>query len=420
MAHRNDDVRRLALKAAGTKGIDLPFALDQIAGWQTARRKLPSWAATEGIIYPPRLSMEQCSGETAARYKAAVARRLVSGGRFVDITGGFGVDFSFMARCFDEAVYVERQERLCHIAAENLRLLGLEQATVISGDGTGYVSRMEGRAAMIFADPARRDSAGGRTFAISDCTPNVLESMDQLLGKADFVMLKLSPMLDWRKAVSDIEAAVGGDRHVVREVHIVAVDNECKELLVVASAHGNGQEPMMYCVGENQRREERGVRSENSCIKSEKCMYGISIPSLLTTHPTSNVSLSSLLAPRSTLPWLYEPNAAIMKAGIFGFIEQRYGVRQIGPNSHLFVGSERVENFPGRCFRIGAVTPMNKRELRKALAGISKANVTVRNFPMTVDELRRKLKISDGGNIYIFATTSANGERMLLVCEKAT
>ena len=224
------DTRKLALQGAKDPEIDLPFVLDQIAGRQTARRKLPSWAAIDGIIYPPHLSMEQCSSEQTAKYKAQILSnryRTTSNGRFVDLTGGFGVDFSFIAQAFSshsstgnkQVVYVERQRHLCDIAQENFTRLGLTQAEVVCADSVDYLKSME-PAEIIFIDPARRDSHGGRTYSISDCTPDVLALRDLLRSKARCVLLKLSPMLDWRKAVNDL------GKTYVREVHIVYVHNE--------------------------------------------------------------------------------------------------------------------------------------------------------------------------------------------------
>lgn len=389
-AHRTDDVRRLALQLAGRTDIDVPWVLDQIAGWQTARRKLPSWAATDGITYPPHLSMEQCSGEPAARYKSGIARRLAgtvrtdgTRTRLVDITGGLGVDFSFMARAFDEAVYIERQERLCDIARSNLPLLGLPHATVVCGDGGGWLERMEGRATVVFADPARRDNAGGRTFAIGDCTPDVGAMMPMMLQRADHVVLKLSPMLDWRKAVADIGPAVS-------EVHIVSTGGECKELLMVVTAGKSDTTLRLVCV------------NDSTTVET-------TIDSSATARPVDIVG---------TLPdvpfHLYEPNASVMKAGIFGVICQRYGVRQIGRDSHLFVSEKSATDFPGRAFTATAVTTMNKRELRETLRGITRANITVRCFPMTVAELRRRLKLADGGDVYLFGTTDGEGRHVVI------
>ncbi len=395
-SHANDDVRALALKAAGRTDIDLPFALDQIAGRQTARRKLPSWAATEGITYPPHISMEQCSSEQTALYKADIAGRIAGGELFIDITGGFGVDFSFIARRFERAVYIERQEHLCAIAKDNFRLLGLNHAETVNGDGTEYIKYFSGGASLIFIDPARRDSHGGRTFAISDCTPDILNLMDTLLDKAGSVMIKLSPMLDWHKAVEDIEAAAG---RCVSEVHIVSAGNECKELLVVATRRGDGSEGIrLFCADDTIfiSEERRGKREEFAAAAGNG-------------EPADD---------DDDFRYLYEPNASIMKAGCFRAVAQRYGVRQIDANSHLFVSGTPVAGFPGRRFAVQAVTGMNRKELKAVLAGTDRANITVRNFPLTVAELRKRLKIKEGGSTYIFATTLPERKHVLLFCHR--
>ena len=386
-ANAGADVRRLALQAGKHPGVDIPFALDQIAGRQAARRKLPSWAAVEGLVYPPHLSMEQCSGEAAARYKAGVARRLCGGrGRLVDITGGFGVDFAFMAGSFAEATYVERQERLCAVARHNLPLLGLPGAGVVCADGTEYLRSME-PAAMVYVDPARRDAAGGRTFAIGDCTPDVGALRSELLLKARWVMVKLSPMLDWRKAVADM----GGS---VREVHIVSVGGECKELLLVM---GEGGGLAVHCVNDGQD----FAFEDDWDGGSSGGLGGDALPGLVGM-------------------WLYEPNASVMKAGCFGLLERRFGVRALARDSHLFASRAAVAGFPGRGFVVERASTMNKRGLKAALQGIGKANVAVRNFPMTVDGLRRRLKMGEGGSVYIFATTLADRTHVLLVCSKVS
>ena len=425
-AHENDDVRRLALKAAGTKSIDLPFALEQIAGRQTARRKLPTWADTEGIIYPPHLSMEQCSSEQTALYKADVAARLTECGyttdwgrngnvtptrRFIDITGGFGVDFSFIARHFDEAVYVERQEHLCRIAEANMKHLGLTQAVIVNADGTEYATDTDGRTALIFADPARRDDRGGRTFAIADCTPDMTTHTGRLLDKADRVMIKLSPMLDWRKAVADIDMAARNHNNghttaeagckaenscggSVSEVHIVSAGGECKELLLVVARERPEEGLRIFCV------------NDDSVIDYYK-------------EEDNNNDIAMIDSGVPECPFfLYEPNASLMKAGCFGLICRRYSLWQISHDSHLFVSDEAIKDFPGRSFRVEAATSMNKKELRKALNGITKANITTRNFPLSVAELRKRLKLNEGGDTYIFATTLQDGAHVLLICCK--
>ena len=378
-AHADDDIRQLALKGTKNPDIDLPFALDQIAGRQTARRKLPSWAATDGIIYPPHLSMEQCSSEQTANYKAQLAG---SGHRMADLTGGFGVDFSFMAQGFQEAVYVERQEHLCDIARHNFDILELK-AEVVCCDSVEYLRQMP-HVDLIYIDPARRDDHGQRTYGISDCTPDVVALRDLLLEKADRVIIKLSPMLDWRKAVQDL-----GESYV-HEVHIVSVQNECKELLLVL-----------------EEREER-----------EFSVHCVNDDSVFIAHPLCPQTTLSPLTTSLSSQHLYEPNASIMKAGCFNDVANAFGVSALAPNSHLFVSDSLVVEFPGRAFHIDAITTLNKRELRTTLAGVTQANITVRNFPLTVAQLRSRLKLNEGGSTYIFATTLADKSHVLLICRK--
>ena len=379
--HADDDVRQLALRGTKDPEVDLPFALDQIAGRQTAKRKLPSWADTEGIVYPPHLSMEQCSSEQTARYKAEMAG---CGQRLVDLTGGFGVDFSVMAQGFAEAVYVERQAPLCEIAADNFRLLGLQQATVVCADGTDYLQTMP-PADLIYIDPARRDDHGGRTYGIADCTPNVLSIRDLLMEKAQRVLIKLSPMLDWRKAVTDL-----GPQYV-REVHIVSVANECKELLILL---GKGTTFRLIC-------------------SNDDTVFEPHWP-----HESHEPQSHSALRFSAGNNYLYSPNASIMKAGCFAELAAHFGIHQLAPNSHLFVSDKQAEDFPGRIFQIDAVTTMNKHDLRQHLQGLTQANIAVRNFPLSVAELRKRLKLSEGGSTYIFATTLADGKKVLLICSR--
>ncbi len=388
------DIRDLALRHAGRTDIDLHYALDQIAGRRTAQTKLPTWAATDGIIYPPHISMEQCSSEQTAMYKAKVAQRLIAElpvlpvlppnpTTLIDLTGGFGVDFSFLAPLFDKAVYIERQSHLCDLSRHNMAALGITQAETVCGDCAQIIEEIS-HATLIYADPARRSASGSRTFAISDCTPDVLTMKETLLDKADFTMLKLSPMLDWRKAAADMGSHVG-------EVHIVSAGNECKELLLIMSRKFTGLE-RIYCVNDDQTFS-------------------------FTPSQTSQQSLTSQLSPAPPA-YLYEPNASLMKAGCFALIAQRYACRPVSRDSHLFLSSEPIPSFPGRGFAIRAITTMNKRELKAALGGTGRANVSVRNFPMTADALRKKLKLKDGGDTYIFGTTTADSRHVLIICEK--
>ena len=410
--YRERDIRQLALQANRFPDVDMLYALDQIQGWQIARRKLPKWAACDGVIFPPHLSMEQCSSEPTAQYKLNLAMewttlnselstqncrrqqfktqnsKFKTSTRMTDLTGGFGVDFSFTSCAFAAATYVERNEQLCHIVEHNLPLLGLNNVTVVCADAVEYLSTVEPQT-MLFLDPARRDEHGAKTVMLADCTPDVVQLLPKLLEKSRFTMLKLSPMLDWHKAVDDLQGTV-------REVHIVSVGGECKELLLVLSTVVES-ELKVYCAD---------LSTASAPLSLFVYTPGSSAPVVNSKFKTQNSK------------FVHEPNASIMKAGCFDELAAAYGVSPVSRNSHLFLSDEPIEDFPGRSFVVECVTTMNKGELRKALVGIEKANIATRNFPLTVAELRKRLKIKDGGDVYIFATTTAEGEHLLLISRK--
>ena len=425
--YQDDDVRQLAFLGSKYPEVDMPFALDQIRGRKMARVKLPRWASLEGIIYPPHISMEQCSSESTALYKAELAARLLglpasSSGtemkaeneiEFVDLTGGFGVDFSYIAaRLGVKSMYVERQAHLCEAAKENFGRLGLKNAIVKNGDGievlhSFHPKKKDAASAddslgitydqprsllktnlglkIIFIDPARRDDAGNKVVSLKDCTPDVTVLQEEMLSKADYVIIKLSPMLDWHRAISELSH--------VREVHIISVNNECKELLLVLSARNMGGNLRIYCINDAQSFVCDELDMESSQVK---------------------IAPSTL----EEMQYLYEPNASLMKAGCFGVLSGRYDARMLSKNSHLFVSQAPIEAFPGRSFRIIAVSSFNKKELKRHLSGITKANIATRNFPLSVAELRKRLKLKDGGETYIFATTLSDDSHVLVITEK--
>ena len=440
--HQDDDVRQLAFLGSKYPEVDMPFALDQIRGRKMARVKLPRWASLEGIIYPPHISMEQCSSESTALYKAELAARLLdlpasSSGiemkaeneiEFVDLTGGFGVDFSYIAaRLGVKSMYVERQAHLCEAAKENFERLGLKNAIVKNGDGIevlhSFLPKKDDAASaddslgiiydqplsllktklglkLIFIDPARRDDAGNKVVSLKDCTPDVTVLQEEMLSKADYVIIKLSPMLDWHRAISELSH--------VREVHIISVNNECKELLLVLSARNLGDMEASSADGEVKHAGNLRIYCVNdaqSFVCDELDME------------SSSVRIASPVL--EEMQYLYEPNASLMKAGCFGVLSKRYGARMLSKNSHLFVSMVPIEDFPGRSFRIIAISSFNKKELKRYLSGITKANIATRNFPLSVAELRKRLKLKDGGETYIFATTLSDESHVLVITEKA-
>ncbi len=428
---RQADPRKLALQASRYPDVDMPYALNQIQGWQTALRKLPSWAACDGVVYPPHLNMEQCSSEATARYKQQVARRWAeripnaSRTSMTDLTGGFGVDFSFTSRCFDCATYVERNASLCAVVGANLPRLGIRNAQVKCAEAEAVLKQTEPQT-MIFLDPARRDEHGAKTVLIADCTPDVCQLLPCLMQKSQFVMLKLSPMLDWHKAIVDLDGKV-------REVHIVSADGECKELLLVL-ADNDTTDVQVFCVDIQSRPDSEGQYPRSEFVYSiatnaqEEVMENNSkldnSTSAQPTNSTFNIQHSTLPpATNSTFniqhsTFLFEPNASVMKAGCFDEIARAYGICAISRNSHLFLSDRETDGFPGRTFVIDAVTTMNKRQLRQTLSGMKQANIAVRNFPLSVAELRKRLKLNDGGDTYIFATTTSEGDHILMLTHK--
>ena len=439
--YQDDDVRQLAFLGSKYPEVDMPFALDQIRGRKMARVKLPRWASLEGIIYPPHISMEQCSSESTALYKAELAARLLglpasSSGtemkaeneiEFVDLTGGFGVDFSYIAaRLGVKSMYVERQAHLCEAAKENFGRLGLKNAIVKNGDGievlhSFHPKKKDAASAddslgitydqprsllktnlglkIIFIDPARRDDAGNKVVSLKDCTPDVTVLQEEMFLKSDYVIIKLSPMLDWHRAISELSH--------VREVHIISVNNECKELLLVLSARNMGEMEASSADGEVKHAGNLRIY----CINDAQSFVCDELDMESSQVKIAPSTLEEML-------YLYEPNASLMKAGCFGVLSGRYDARMLSKNSHLFVSREPIAAFPGRSFRIIAVSSFNKKELKRHLSGITKANIATRNFPLSVAELRKRLKLKDGGETYIFATTLSDESHVLMITEK--
>jgi Fe-S-cluster containining protein len=385
-SHRGDDVRTLALQAKKYPAVDMAEAVVQIAGYQIAEKKVPLWAQTAGIRYPQHLSMEQCSSEVTARYKAS----LVSGDTLTDLTAGWGVDCSFLARNFRCADYVERQETLCRIAAHNFPLLGLPHVRIHCADAVEYLQSME-PVDCLFLDPARRDSHGGKTVAIAECEPDVCRLEPLLVEKGKTVMIKLSPMLDMASALRDLQ--------YVRRIHVVSVNNECKELIILLRKAPDEEEA-----------------AAGEVIISCEQVVNNSVHQHFQFTFSEEKSAGCPLA-ESVGNYLYEPGAALLKAGPYRLLATRYGVEKLHPNSHLYTSSGLVD-FPGRRFRVTAVSGFGKKDLKVLLEGVEKANLTVRNFPSSVAELRKKLKLKEGGDTYLFATTLASGEKVLIRGEK--
>lgn len=346
-----------------------------------ARKKLQEWSAVDEIVYSRHISLEQCSSEQTAKYKSTIIGQ--NKDTFVDLTGGFGVDCYYIGRHFKKAVYVEQNPELCNKVQHNFKVLSYNQCQVLCDDAENYLRKME-KVHLIYIDPARRDGNGRRTYAIEDCTPNIQKLNDLLLEKSDRVIIKLSPLFDWHKAVKDVKGVV--------EVHIVSVGNECKELLLILEK--DAKPLKLVCINDDETYKRFVVENSTNgdyqtCTKTiDNCCY------------------------------LYEPNASIMKAGCFGWITEDFNVMEVSANSHIFLSEEAIKNFPGRKFVIKQVSTLNKKESKLKLSGIGKANITTRNFPIKPQELRKRLHLKDGGENYIFATTTKENKHILFVCNK--
>lgn len=388
--NRHEDVRRLALKRP-PEGVDLRLALQQIEGRQAAEKKLPSWAARDGLWFPPRLSMEQCSSEQTAVYKRELVKRLLRldeatpSGTMMDLTGGFGIDFSFMAGLFARAVYMECRPELCQIARHNFEVLQLNHAEVREGDSSASPEEWPD-ADFCFADPARRDAAGHKTVAIGDCTPDLTVLQDAMRRKARFSLIKLSPMLDIHAALRALQG--------VSEVHAVCVQGECKELLLVMSAEVTG-EVVYHCVNITRAHHADDFMFTAEEERNAQCCYADRLAR-----------------------YLYESNAALLKCGGCRCPAERFGLFKLHPNSHLYTSDTLCTDFPGRVFRIEGTSGFGKKELAAMLKGTSQANLTVRNFPATVAELRKHLRLKEGGEVYLFATTLNDGSHAMIRCLK--
>lgn len=377
--HENDDIHSLALHAKKYPGVDIQLAVQQIAGRRIMREKVPSWYNNDSIIYPKHISLEQCSSEQTASYKSG----LVEGNTMVDLTGGFGVDFSFISSGFKKAVYIEQQEELCRVAALNFENLKLNNTTVVNSDAIDYLKEMS-PVDLIYIDPSRRDTSGRKIFRIEDCTPDILEIENQLEEKAEKTMIKLSPMLD-------ISLAVKSMRNV-SEVHIVSVNNECKELLLIKE-EGNAS-PIFHCINILKGRIDRFTFSK---VEEEQA----------SVRYTSQVG-----------KYLYEPNPSILKAGAYKYFAEANNLEKLHPGSHLYTSDTLLPHFQGRQFTIEQICTLSKKDIKQYLLGIKQANITTRNFPLSVQEIRQKTRLKDGGDMYIFATTLANDLKVLIICKK--
>lgn len=435
--HRNDDVYRLAL-AKTPEGVDLQYALQQISAYQILTKKVPSWAECNELIFPRQLSLEQSSSELTARYKAELIRNFMGNQPFthIDLTGGMGIDCYFIAQHTQKSHYVELNPELCQIARHNFTHLNsnisvhnttaeefLNQSTdnrlqitnnrVQSTDNRVQMTdnrvqitddRLQmtdnfslltpNSSLLIYLDPARRGDHGQKLVSIADCQPNVIELLPQMFELTDKVVVKLSPMLDITRAINELSH--------IEKLYVISVGNECKELLLFINKKYNA-ETQIHAI------------NLKSTINNQRSTDNPTPFSGFISHETA----LSLSYAHEVGKYLYEPYAAHLKSGLYKTIAQQYNCEKLHQHSHLYTSTELNNDFPGRKFEVKEVVPFDKKSAKTLFKSLKQANLTTRNFPLTVSELRTQYKIKDGGETYIFATTLHDDSKVLIVCQKA-
>ncbi|MEG1586752.1 MAG: SAM-dependent methyltransferase [Bacteroidales bacterium] len=379
--HLSDDTSKLLLSASKYPELDMPFIADQILARRQIKDKLPEWYINEEIILPSRIAAEQCSSMLTALYK----QQLIKGDCVCDLTGGLGIDTYYISKCTRKSYYIERFPEYCEAARHNFNKLKATHIEVINGDSrTMDIPVVD----TIYLDPARRGDANKRLFDLSDCEPDIVSLKQDLLKKAQRIIVKVSPMADLTRTLSLLPETT--------EVHILSVKNECKELLfVLDSIKENEAEPTIHCINYLTDGTETTY-----CFKPEKEHH--------------NIPLYANKIKR----YLYEPNASIMKAGAFRSVALDFNLEKLQVNSHLYTSDELKETFPGRIFEVVNCIDFSSKSIKKLCVQIPKANIAVRNFPLSVDEFRKKSGIKEGGNIYLFASTLGKDQKLLIECTK--
>ena len=378
--HEQDDVFNLSLQLRGNEEIDANLVVRQINGRKKIKSKVPSFYQNDKILYPVNLSLEQASSEITANYKS----KLCKGNTFVDLTGGFGIDCSFMARNFQKAIYVERNEDLCKLALHNFQVLQQEHVEVVNEDAIDYLSKMSA-VDCIYLDPARRSVEGKKVFMLADCEPDVSSHFNLLLSKSNLLIVKLSPMLDITQLLTELKC--------IDEIHIISVDNDCKEVLLVANK--NSINPPVF----------KAVNFVKSGIQEF-------------TFGTETEISSQPIYTNQPKRYLYEPNSSVLKAGAFKSISSIFQLEKLHVNTHLYTSNVLVSDFPGRVFEVETVYGNSKSELKRMSKNTPKANISARNYMLSVAELRKKSGIKDGGDQYIFACKLADNEFAFIQCRK--
>lgn len=372
----NEDSSKLALKKNPFPEVNYSVLINQIIAKKKAKDKLPTWFLTENIIYPEKISIEQTSSETTAKYKAS----LVSGEKLIDYTGGFGIDDYYFSKQFKTVIHCELNSDLSQIVKHNFKVLKASNIECYQGDSTEILEQMNQKFDCIYIDPSRRNDAKGKVFMLADCLPNVVVLKDFYYQFTDTILIKTAPILDLHAGLLELKN--------VSEIHIVAVDNEVKELLWKMEKNFDSS-PIIIAVN----------------LEKEK-------------QTITKIESSKSYSARYSLPkkYLYEPNASLMKSGGFEAVSQLFAIGKLHQHSHLYTSDEAID-FPGRKFQIDAIVSFQKNEISQHIQG-KKMNVSTRNFPIKPEEIKKKYKIQDGGTVYAFFTTNLNNEKIILLCTK--
>lgn len=372
----NKDINELALQKNPFPEFDWKWILNQIQAKKKANKKLPTWFKTDGIIFPSSLSIEQTSSEVLAQYKAS----LISGTSLIDLTGGFGIDDFYFSKTFQKVIHCEINEELSKIVSHNFKVLGAHNISTISGDSIEYLENSNEKFDWIYVDPARRDSSKSKVFLLKDCIPNVVDLQEFLLSKSDHILIKVAPLLDIQSILNELNQ--------VKKIYIIALNNEVKELLIEIEKDFN-LDPTLVAV--NHLNDETFSNHE------------------------FNLNDDDVASLSNPLTYLYEPFSSYLKTGLYNKLANQFQVKKLHKHSHLYT-SEHLLDFPGRILKIEHIIPYNKKELKSFEN--QKWNITTRNFPLKVDEIRKKHKLKEGGEIYAFFTTDLDNNKIVIVCRK--
>ena len=375
----NSDISKLLFKGSPFSDVDIKELVNQIEAKKKSRVKLSRWFNAEGIIFPLKLSIEQTSSEETAKFKAS----LFSGKKAIDLTGGFGVDSFFFSNNFEHFTHCEYNPNLSDIVKHNFNILKKENVEFVSGDGLEFLKGSQDKFDLIYLDPARRSDVKGKVFMLADTQPNPVENLELLFSKSDNILIKVSPLLDLKNTLREL-------KHV-KNIYIVSLNNEVKELLFHL---------------ENNFKGNVNIECVDLFTSKDKVQSSFKIDDTIFHAKYSN-----------SKKYIYEPSATVMKSGAFNQISEKLDLFKIAPNSHIYTSDKLITNFQGRVFEVNDISKPNKKEIKKALPKL-KANITTRNYPMSVVDIRNKFKLKDGGNTYLFFTTDYSNSTLVIYCRK--